>query len=1154
MEFTVEQENAIHSLGKTIVSASAGSGKTTVMIEKIIRLIKDGGDVREILAVTFTKKAAAQMKEKLRKALEKAINEDGVSLDKKAQLKEQLDEVSNADISTIHSFCAKLIRTHFYEAKIDNNFRIMSSEDAEGVEMQNEALDELLDEGYKETDGKFTRLLSVYWRKKSDLAFRKIILSTYQTLRNRADYKQYLKTAQYTEETFDKICEDLHERLKEKCRYYARFLEKERVYFQENACEPQLKLIAELLEKTENILQSATYFDACAVEKSKFTVSRKSKKDSEEKLKHVERLAEIKKKIVKIFDDELEPTKSRAEELAAFLSAGEIAEILACQLEKFDEKYTALKRERGVLDYNDLEHEALALLNKSEVAEELHKQYQFVFVDEYQDVNPVQEQIISKISENNLFLVGDVKQSIYGFRGSKSKFFVEKQAEFSAGQGASLYLKSNYRSSDKVLKAVNNQFALAMTKENTSVDYQADAWMLAGGRYALNDGRVCLHVLSNDAKSEETETEKTVRGIYSVEESAKKKSVKDDSAAKRLKQIIESEILKKWYDADEGVYKDITYSDIVILSRKKQGKIAVNIAELAGMGVPVTSVAAVNVCDYAEVKTLIDVLSLIDNAEQDVPLCSALLSPIGDMDANELTDIRLEYKKEKFFRVACKRYAKEKTDKTAYKLRNFFEYFERIRKESCVLSVAELLTKIMRETRMETALLSKANGVACLKRIRRFIEESQIPEPTCVHEFLRRLRDMDYKVEFNENGGEDSVKVLTMHASKGLEFPVVILDDLNAPFKGVDREEVFVEEKYGLATRAFDEKNMLKRETLLRRLHVEKETQDSIQDELNLYYVALTRAKYALHLIAKDSDGLQDVRYARSFADFTDFSVWEEFKVIDDEPDMEKPERQALVFAPNEKLVKEIMQAFEWKYPFAGYENLPVKSSATALMSGQNYEEVFQKESLQESTGETSLDYTLFDGDEESYQKTDKEQGIVYHAFLETFDFSQLYKETGERISKEELQKAVDKTLGKMRKENAENVGLLKAEKLVEILQNPVFYELKNSELYKEQQFIVSLPVLETYGKRSDFENTQQGKNEEMIFQGAIDLLAIEKDGFVRIIDYKYSNRSAKVLAQHYKPQLDLYRLATSKILKIEKEKIRCTIVNICLGFQVDVE
>ena len=222
MPFTNEQQAALDAQGKVIVSASAGSGKTTVMIEKIIRYIRDGVKVGDILAVTFTKKAAAQMKEKLCKALIENINDNNVTAEKRKELKERLAEVPSADISTIHSFCAKLIRSHFYVAGVDSNFRVIGSEDAEGVALKNAALDKMLENGYAAMDEDFSHLLSVYWRKKSDNALRRIFNKTYEKLRIRADYREYLAaSANYSEATFDAVCADLHKHFcKKLCEHF----------------------------------------------------------------------------------------------------------------------------------------------------------------------------------------------------------------------------------------------------------------------------------------------------------------------------------------------------------------------------------------------------------------------------------------------------------------------------------------------------------------------------------------------------------------------------------------------------------------------------------------------------------------------------------------------------------------------------------------------------------------------------------------------------------------------------------------------------------------------------------------------------------------------------------------------------------------------
>ena len=1127
--FTQEQQKAIDAQGRTIVSASAGSGKTTVMIEKIIRLIKSGCNVGEILAVTFTKKAAAQMKEKLCKALIEGINQPDCDGERRAMLKKQLSEVPAADISTIHSFCSKLIKTHFYAADVDNGFRIIGADDAEGVALKNAALDELLEEGYAQPNAQFSHLLSVYWRKKSDRALRGIILSAYDSLRDRADYKEFLaRSCGYDEQVFDRICADLKKKLDEKCKYYSELLEDERAFFVDIGALPQVALSEELLEWLNAFTSAKDYFEASRVEKPKFSTNRSSKKDSDEKRMHIERLSYLKTRVVKFYEDELLKTLSREEELTRFLRSSETACALAECILKFDEKYSALKAERGVLDYNDLEHKALAVLGKEDVVNEVRSKYRYVFVDEYQDVNPVQEAIIARISGENLFLVGDVKQSIYGFRGSKSRFFVEKQREFEAGNGNNLAMTRNFRSSDLVLEAVNSQFSLAMTPRVCNVDYARDSRMERGGRYALNDGRVCIHVLG---KEEKVRAEN--RGVYSVRANTGKAVVEESLLAKTIRSIIDGECKSLYYDPDLQEYRKVRYSDIAVLSRKKQGQIGLTVASLAAEGVPVSAAAAVNICEFSEIKALIDILSLLDNAEQDVPLCSALLSTLGDLTADDLTDIRLAYKGAASFRLACRLYAEEKTDAIAYKLNGFYARFAEYRKLSGVLFAGELLTKILSETNMEAQLLKRKNGVACLRRIHRFLEESTQPEPLFVHEFLERLRALDYKIEYSENGGEDSVKVLTMHSSKGLEFPIVILDNLSAPFRGVDHDEVLVEEEYGLAPRAFDSDKMVKSSTLLRRLYEVKEQENLIADELNLYYVALTRAKYGLHMLFEARTPIADVKYARSFAEFTDFSVWEQYVVEDALLEVPKQERVMLVAETDTKVADKILQAMAWEYAYAGCENLPVKSSATALMQTEDRVEPRLEKSKEDEERE--------------------KLGTAYHGFLERFDFALLYDEMGAPIAKDRLLEEIDKLYQAENERGMVEVSLLSKEKLLEILSNPIFKELYGMRLYKERQFITLLPVKDTYAKKL-VTPSEAVLDEEMIFQGAIDLLAVGEDGTIRIIDYKFSKGGAEYLREHYHPQLALYKLAVARILKCDEKKIRCTIVNIDRGFQVDVE
>ncbi len=1128
MAFTPEQEKAIQTEGKVIVSASAGSGKTTVMIEKIIRLItSERAGVDEILAVTFTKKAAAQMKEKLCKALIEEINGAGTSPEKRALLKKQLALVPNADISTIHGYCSKLIKRNFFMAGVDGGFKVIGGDDAEGRALKNAALDELLEEGYEAQDEDFSRLLSSYWRKKKDDALRKIFLTTYDGLRDRADYIEYLEKNQagYTEETFQSVADDLIALFHEKCEYYRDLVEVEEGYFRglSEKADNQIGLCVGLVEWLNAYLGTSNYFDMPQIEKPKLPQNRGSKTDSEEKKGAMARLGFLRTRIIKTVENEFSDLKSEAEELEYFLRSGRTASALAKYLRRFDEKYTARKTARGVLDYNDLEHKALALLQIPEIAEDTRKKYRYVFVDEFQDVNDVQKSLVSRFAGENLFLVGDVKQAIYGFRGSKSEIFTQAKNDYQKGEGNALVLSRNFRSMDQILDAVNANFSKVIP------NYER---MERGGRYALNSGKVTVHILPEGEKGEPSP-----RGVYSVKENARPKAQDAGDFAKQIAQIIEEECKSTILDGKTGKERRVEYADIAVLTRKKGGDIVEEVEALTTLGVPVTTASAVNVCDFTEVKALIDILSLIDNGAQDIPLCSALLSGMGNLSVDDLAQIRLVYKTASTFRAACKRYAREQSDEISEKLNGFYAYLEKIRIEACVLTAGEVLAKLLADTQMEAGLLARKDGTACLKRIRRFLEEASSFDGESVHDFLEYLRNLDYKIEYSENGGENSVKVMTMHSSKGLEFPIVILPNLSVAFYGGETPEVYVEEKYGLAPRAFDSENMLRRGTLLRRLSKRKAERSSLADEVNLYYVACTRAEQRLHLLFEERNAVPDIRYATSFAELTDFSEWEDYIVEDTLFDVRKQERQTLLQKADEAQVREIITAYSWQYTHAGYENLPVKSSPTQLLpEGQ----VLQKNRFQDfGKEETEVERGL-----------SVQEGTAYHGFLERFDFSLLVDDRGKPIGKEVIASLVEETLEGLVGSEVD-VALLEKEKLVEILQNPVFYRLQGARLYKEKQFTVLLPVRETYAKK--YPEFLLDEEEEMLFQGAIDLLAVSEDG-VQIIDYKYSVRSAEELKEHYRAQLDLYKLATSKIMKIPTEKIRCGIVNIRRGFQVDMD
>ncbi len=1138
-DFKEEQLRAIDAKGKTIVSASAGSGKTTVMIEKILRLILDEVPVEQILAMTYTKKAAAQMKEKLRDALVKKINEKELKKEKKDFLKKQLNAVHTADICTIHSFCSKLLKQNFFDGEISNTFSVISMDDAEGKALVGEALDGIFAEGYGNGDEDLNHLLSIYFHKKKDDNLREAIVKCYGTLRVRDDYKEYLAACgNDSEENFAALCQGLMENLHARCEYYLRALEREEGFFlKQTKCETSIKQATALEEYLRELLAQKNYYDCVKITERKFPSTQHRKEElPAEVLTHIERMRTLAER-VKEMQSQLLSTQPYEEEYRRFASSMRTAKAIAKYILRLDEAYARLKAEKDVLDYSDLEHFALRLLKKEEVQAEMHKKYAYVFVDEYQDVNPVQEKLLSVVAGDNLFLVGDVKQSIYGFRGSKSQFFVDKERQYKEEGHNALILPQNFRCAPAVLEAVNGQFDEIMTKENTSVDYQKEGRMQTGGLYTDGEGkeaygRVRVHMCGDDPSSEKS----VIEGVYSVKKGRKKRDKLPSARIRTALDIIRREKkYGKWYDVKTKTYRDVDYGDIAVLYRESKVGSASLAAALAKENIPVTGSGSVNVCEYPEIKTLLDVLMLIDNECQDIPLCSALTS-LKELTAQQLSTIRLAYKSGSFY-SACRAYAEKETDALAHDLRTFFKDLKKWRLLAEVVPVGELIVKLLAKTSLETKFLSLAGGEDSMKRVHRFLEETTNPQPMSVREFLQRLKALDNKIYCPTSGGENAVKLITMHSAKGLEFPVVILFGLGEKLHDTENEAVLVDEKFGLAPFAFDLQRRVRYNTLLRRYYADMADREQIKDELNIYYVAATRAQYALHLLFDDRSYLSDPVYGTSYQNFTDFSKWEKFIYKEEFFDLPYEQRTAYAVSVDEKLVERMERALTERYAYGGLENFPVKDSASGLM--KELDTPFSSaQAMQQGYFYTEREEAA--GDEDKITR-----GLAYHAFLEKIDFA--------CVGREDLPSYIEETLERWRRENAlpqEYFAYLKKEQLCKILSLPIFAKLKGFQLYKERAFLVGLTAKEVLRLQGRSECEVVDGEAEVLFQGAIDLLAVGEEE-IYLVDYKYSSGDGEYLRSHYAPQLTLYRRAVAKIMGKKEEQIKTVIVNIALGFEV---
>ena len=1154
-----QQQEALDAEGRIIVSASAGSGKTAVMVERMQRKIlagSEGGgcEADQVLALTFTKMAAAQMRDRIEGSLIERINDTGVPMAERERLKGQLALLPSAQISTIHAFCANLIRSYFYmtgngtEEGVDVSFEIMTDEDPEMSELKSLAMDGVFADGYGSDrdppDPDFMDLLNIYYRKKDD-RLSDMLFELYGKLRVQEGYRTKLEQAVAGDgPSFDTVCENLLADAKDRAGHMRAQLEGFAGELDGLDAPKTSDYVQALIGICGRILSQEDYFGLCGLAAG-VTFPDKRKKDASPRSRELLDAAGTYCDALKDLCAELKDTADRKTELARFGNARGTAGRIAKYLLKYDGAYTRCKRARGKLDYSDLEHIALRLLQDETMREETRKRYRYVFVDEYQDVNPLQDAIIRQVAGENLFLVGDVKQSIYRFRGSSSRYFSERWEQFRAGDSA-VRLDTNYRSCKKILDAVNDFFRGREDppKEDRGAeeaggpapageggcgrdvpgpfpgrlipDYED---MTGGSACGPEDGRVEAHIFWGSDPKEETGG---AQGVYSVRQAygeAGTGAVKPRAEILAVWDVIERELGRKIYDRKEKRCRNVRYGDIAVLAQKMTGTVPELVKYLTEVkGVPVTSTAKVNLCDFSEIRQLQDILSIIDNPMQDIPLCSALLSGMGDLTDDDLAEIALSGGETLTFCGKAKKRSEE-GDALGGKLKLFYDCLERYKNLAQLISAAELLERLLAEKGIEAGWLARPNGTQRLAHIQAFIACAR---GMTVHEFLIFLKGVNGEIFVTENGGEGALRVATMHASKGLEYPVVILTDLAGRTQTSSGDDVYYSEAFGLAPRCYDRERRLRYDTLQRRVIRAEERRESLKDRINLLYVAMTRAEYALHIVlsGKEAKKYADPYLSETLSGLLERETLMRFAVLEEReagPGADAQETaDAGVPAGGEapaaegaeskgELVREIRDAFSFVYPYPLAESgkVRVKGSATSLVSRESPPE---GEDLFYDGGEDGNGGLPMTGE----RAKKSEIGTAYHAFLEHADF---HATDGAA----ELDRLVADGLL-----SEEQSALLGREEAGRILSMPLFGRLAGASLLlREVPFTVQLPANEIY---------PTGYAEPVLFQGRIDLLA-QTDAGIEIYDYKFSELKPEAILKRYGQQARLYVKAVRMIL-----------------------
>ena len=698
--WTAEQRRAIETPGSLIVSAAAGSGKTAVLTERIARHILEGASPDDLLVVTFTRAAAAEMKKRIGDRLSAlAAQQQG---DEAARLYAAAEGIGRANISTIDGFCSHVLRRHFDIAGLDPAFR--AGEEAENLALRQEALDELMERYYAQKG--FSDLVDAFGE---EAEFSAQFLRLYDFIMAQPEPMEWLKEAidkyDIAEDALP-LCpaaEEYLKGLKVRLGAYMDILRSRRDEIAEDYPKTAAILDDDLTQLGGALLQKslrgyANQLSACAFATFSMRGAEKSYSEYVKKPRD-----DMKKEVQKHIALSGKPMVRQAKLLAGIKP---LLDMLYSFTGDFIALYSEKKEQAGIIDYADMEHIALGLLRLPAVAKEYRDRFSFVFIDEYQDCSPLQNALFSALARpDNLFIVGDVKQSIYGFRMAEPTMFTERIDEFSR-RDAALHLSANFRSSNEVIEGVNSIFTPIMTRETGGVDYDETARLVHGRRDA-SPGGAELHVISRSAPLDtgDAADENTEEQLLAAEAEAL-------FAAGRIR-----ELLCESFTDRKGNTRNYKYSDIVILHSSPKNVAEAWVRTLSREGIPVYAELTGGYFDAIEVQIFLNLLAIIDNPLQDIPLISVLRSPIGGFSTEELITLRADCR-EGLFYEALKAGADRDTP-LGHKAGGFLGRLKRWRAQGELYDITELIAMLLEDTGFEnyvSALPGVSPGAPTLRR------------------------------------------------------------------------------------------------------------------------------------------------------------------------------------------------------------------------------------------------------------------------------------------------------------------------------------------------------------------------------------------------------------------------------------------------------
>ncbi len=866
MELSVAQKQVIDTKNKSLlVSASAGSGKTFVVIERIIQGIKEGADVSRLLVLTFTNAAASELKERLVNKLYDLKEEYMLCGDIKnaTRITKQIAKVPMSDVSTIHAFCLSLIRNNFFNLGIDPNVTTLDATKA--TIMLNDAIAEIIEQEYELKKEEFLDILDILGTEDNLI---NTIYSLYLAYRNVTDSTAWLEKVRKiyavdpeTDLADTEFGKEIFNSIKNKLKILKIELEYviDKLYGLEDFISRQ-DMLKVLLERINKVIKFNKYDELYNFLPILLDMPRlPSTKVIDDELK--EEVKAIKNKVA----DELKEIAH----IAYKDSNGIIDELnnsskyinwYADVIEAVDEKYTLAKKDKCAIDFADYEHLALKALEDETVVNKYKEKYEQIYIDEYQDTSNIQEAIIQKIAkENNVIMVGDVKQSIYTFRNAKPELFSNKYDKlkevFDAKDlsQAKIILAQNFRSRKEVLNSTNDVFSLLMSKNFGGARYEDKEALVYGEGYdesIVQNYKTEINIIEKDMEKQDDECQEEIESLETLLDI----EIEAIAAAKRIKQMIESKF--QIYDLKKKEYRDCSYKDIVILLRTVETKAEIVSKVFADYGIPCFADSKTGFYKSEEIMLITSFLKILDNPYDDISLVSVMYSIIGKFTLDDLAKIRYKSSSKSVLESLMSVDEKLNDEQLKNKISAFLELLDRFKNYIKTYKIHEVILKLYNETGVYEALMIERLGkIKCanLDNFVQIIAEFEKSEQTASLYTLVKYLDV---LKTKESAGdspkllgenEDVVRIMTMHKSKGLEFPIVMLLNTAAQYNEQDiKDKLQFDDDLGIGIDIYDKEVGITYASVIKQA-IKVKTKRSLRSEaLRLLYVAFTRAKEKL--------------------------------------------------------------------------------------------------------------------------------------------------------------------------------------------------------------------------------------------------------------------------------------------------------------------